>query len=239
MGRIRRFDGARIYNERWDGPCRDLFFYLLGVEADNFGLLRENIAKFGAAIGLPARKVRDRIEVLVGEEVLLRYEVGTDSYCAFPKWQNYQRLRFPGTPTCPLPPPPIFAMLSRDTRELFAKYGGEAAAAVMRVVAVAVDVAVDGTLTGTAVPHEQATNYFLDRLRKKHGMEEPEFPHARAMAFFAKRVSKGDTMQDFTDTIDQFFDEYIREKSAARFSHFQSVYNELGAEVLQKRRKTK
>lgn len=237
MGRIRRFDGARIYNERWDGPCRDLFFYLVGVEADNFGLLRENAGKFAAAIGLSPAKVRERLELLVGEEVLLRYDVGADSYCCFTKWQDYQRLRFPGTPTCPIPPPPVFAHLSGDTRELFATYGGEAAAAVLRVVAVAVDVAVDGTLKGTAVPHKSATNYFLERLRKKHGMEEPDFPLARSMAFFAKRVSKGDTAQDFKDTIDQFFDDYIRSKSAARFSHFQSVYNELAAEVLEKRDK--
>ena len=64
MGRIRRFDGARIYNERWDGPCRDLFFYLVGVEADNFGLLRENAGKFAAAIGLSPAKVRERLELL-------------------------------------------------------------------------------------------------------------------------------------------------------------------------------
>jgi len=50
-------------------------------------------------------------------------------------------------------------------------------------------------------------------------------------------VEAEDTLQDLKDTIDEFFDRYIRgDKSAANFGHYQRVYNALCIAV-QKRRK--
>ena len=247
MPRIRRFDGSKIYNESWDGPCRDVFFYLIGVASDNYGLLKEEPAAWAGTLHMSPSKVRERIDYLVGQEVFYRYSDGEQGYLASKKWQDYQKVKYPGFPACPVPPPNILGKLSPKTQELFLTFAGSlpedggndsAASRARAAVSFLEGSFLEGSTDGSASvgnPVEQAKNYYLERLGKHTGMEEPEFPHARASGFFSRRVGKGDTFGDFKGTIDYFFDEYIKgDKSAARFGHYQDVYNHLASVVLKR-----
>lgn len=233
MARRRTFDGRRVYNESWDTVTRDVFFYALGVAADNFGMFKENAQSLAGEIGLSLPKVRQCLDYLVGEEVLLRYQLDGDSYLVFRKWQDYQKINYTGAPSCPLPPPDVFGKLSKKTRELFAKASEEN----VRAVAVAVAIAIDSGADAPAVnPKQAAIAYYFERLQRHTGLESPEFPGGQAAGFFTRRLRKGDTLQDLKTTTDEFFDRYIRgDKSAGNFGHYQRVYNALCIAV-QKRR---
>ncbi len=231
MARRRTFDGRKVYNEAWSRHTRDVFFYCLGVAADNFGMFKENPQVMAGEIAISLRQVRQGLDCLVGEEVLLRFGSDDDSYLIFRKWQDYQKLHHTGAPSCPIPPPDIFAKLSENTQELFQKLEGESA----RAVAVAVASATEADASAVN-PKQDAIAYFFGRLQKHTGLESPEFPGGQAAGFFTRRLRKGDVLQDLTDTIDEFFDRYIRgEKSAANFGHYQRVFNALCIAV-QKRR---
>jgi hypothetical protein len=132
-------DGPSIYNESWDSPTRDVFLWLLLVGADNYGLQRERPRRVAEATGLPLRRVTAALDTLSVQEVILRYADGETVYLAIRRWQDFQRVSYPGRPTCVLPPPEVLGKLSEDTRKLFE----ESAEKFPRAVAVAVDVAVD------------------------------------------------------------------------------------------------
>jgi len=233
VARRRTFDGTKIYNEAWDGATRDVFFYLLGVAADNYGMMKENAALVASVLGTTARRAQGAIDYLVGEEVLLRYGSDGDAYLIFRNWQDYQKIKYTGTPSCPLPPPDIFGKLSGKTRENFGNLAGGNGRAV--AVADAVDTVAKATVPN---PKQAAIDYFLRRLQKHTGLAAPEFPGGQAAGFFTRRLRKGDTLEDLQDTIDEFFDRYIRgEKSAGNFGHYQRVYNALCIAVQKRRQK--
>jgi len=82
----------------------------------------------------------------------------------------------------------------------------------------------------------EARAYFFGRLQKHTRLEQPEFPFARAGAFFKQRLTKGDDLSDLTETVDYFFDKYIRgDLSAANFAHYQRQYNALALAVQKQR----
>jgi len=235
VARRRTFDGSKIYNEAWDGATRDVFFYLLGVAADNYGLMKENAAAVASVLGMSARRVQRGLDYLVGEEVLLRYGDNGTRYLVFRKWQEYQRVKYAGTPSCPLPPPEVFRKLSEETRELLRPHVGKASLENGRAVAVAV--AVDSEAEASVRnPKQVAIDHFFERLQRHTGLASPEFPGGQAAGFFTRRLRKGDTLDDLRDTIDEFFDRYIcGEQSAGNFAHYQRAYNALCIAV-QKRR---
>jgi len=236
MARLRRFDCTKIYNESWDGPTRDVFFYLCGVAADNYGLLKESPELIAAALHLSPAKVRDRLGILMGQEVVIRYGDGEQPYLAFRKWQDYQSVKYPGYPACPIPPPEMLGKLSPKTQELFQRFLGNLPRNSSPLVAVAGCLPPYG---GPKSPVQAAVNHYLERLRKKTRMESPEFPFGRASAFFARRIGKGDTYEDLQATIDYFFDEWITDASAASFPHYQAKYNALAAGAITKKGKEK
>jgi hypothetical protein len=235
VARRRTFDGTKIYNEAWEGATRDVFFYLLGVAADNFGMLKENAGLVASVLGISARRGQQSIDYLVGEEVLLRYGDNGSPYLIFRKWQDYQKVKYPGSPSCPLPPPHILGKLSRKSREHLLGQLGSDSGENGRAVAVAV--ADDSEAHASAPNPKQASiEHFFRRLQQHTGLEAPEFPGGQAAGFFTRRLRKGDTLEDLRETIDEFFDGYIKgDKSAANFAHYQRVYNALCIAV-QKRR---
>ena len=81
-----------------------------------------------------------------------------------------------------------------------------------------------------------AIDYYYGRLQKYTGAAEPEFPGGQAAAFFTRRILKGDTSDDFREATDLFFNERIREKSAANFSLFQRAYNAFLKEIIERHR---
>jgi len=236
MARLRRFDCTKIYNESWDGPTRDIFFYLCGVAADNYGLLKEAPELIAAALHLSPAKVRDRLGILMGQEVVIRYSDGQQPFLAFRKWQDYQSVKYPGYPACPIPPLDILGKLSPKTQELFQRFVGSLPRNSSSLVAVAVALP---TYVGPKSPVQAAVNHYLERLRRKTRMESPEFPYGQANAFFARRIRQGDTYEDLQATIDYFFDHWITDASAASYTHYQSKYNALAAGAITKKGKEK
>lgn len=236
MPRIRRFDASKIYNEPWTAVCRDVLFFLIGVVADNYGLVKESVPSWAASLGVSPKRVQEAIDYLVGQEVFIPYSDGEQGFLATRKWQDYQKVKYPGFPACPVPPPQLLGKLSPETQELFRKLLGKVATKDGTAVAVSF---LEGSTDANASaenPVEAAKNYYLHRLVGHTKLESPEFPYARASGFFGRRSRLGDTAQDFRDTIDEFFDHYIRgDKSAANFGHYQRQYNALCIAV-QKRR---
>ena len=236
MPRIRRFDCSKIYKEPWNSQCRDLVFYLIGVESDNYGLLKDTVPAWSATLGLPRSKIQNHLDYLLGQEVFFRYSDGSQGYLATRKWQDYQKVKYPGFPECPVPPPNILGRLSQETQELFTRLLGETSAKDGTAVAGGFLEGCTDANASAVNPVEAGKNYYLDRLRKHTGLESPEFPFGQASGFFARRVRLGDDYEDLKDTIDEFFDRYIRgDKSAGNFGHYQRVYNALCIAV-QKRR---
>lgn len=223
-----------IFAEGWDGLQIVLFVYLLD-RADAWGLVHERPEVFSVALGHPEvpfsrDDVRQRLDALVAAKALLRYEKGGQHYLAIRRFQDHQgRKYFPKRgPNCPIPPVAIIRKLSEKTRRSFGKCAGQLSGEV--AVAVAVEVK-------RSEEKQQAAEYFHERLQNHLGLHAPEFPWERAKVFFARRLSPGfgDTLQDLKETTDIFFDDYIREKSAANFGHYQRVYNALGAMLRERR----
>ena len=199
-------------------------------------MLKDTLSAWSATLGIPRAKLQNRLDYLVGQEVFFRYSDGTQGYLATRKWQNYQKVKYPGFPECPVPPPMILGRLSQETQELFARLLGETSAKSGLSVAGSFLEGCTDANASAVNPIEAGKNYYLGRLRKHSTLEEPEFPYGQASGFFARRTRLGDTYQDFKDTIDEFFDHYIRgDKSAGNFGHYQRVYNALCSAV-QKRR---
>jgi hypothetical protein len=85
---------------------------------------------------------------------------------------------------------------------------------------------------------QAAIDYFFGRLQRHTGLERPVFSGGQAARFFSSRLEAGDTSDDFTETIDEFFDHRIRgEHSAANFSLYQRAYNALCIAVQKRRRR--
>lgn len=86
---------------------------------------------------------------------------------------------------------------------------------------------------------QAAIDYFFGRLQRHTGLERPVFSGGQAARFFSSRLTAGDTLDDFRETIDEFFDRRIRgEHSAANFSLYQRAYNALCIAVQKRRRRT-
>jgi hypothetical protein len=68
-------------------------------------------------------------------------------------------------------------------------------------------------------------DYFFEKLQQHTKLDKPEYPWARAAGFFAERLKKGDDLPYLQGLIDYFFSDYIRERSAGNFAHFQGKFN--------------
>jgi len=222
-----------VYNEPWDGIQRDLLIYLICKEANAWGLLVEQPKVWAAALGYRQVEVLARLDALASQEVLLRYSVDGGDYLAFRKWQDHQSIRhFPKKGTnVPCPPLDVFENLSAKTRSNFRIIADSLPAPVAVAVAV-------GSDTNVSADVRAAQDYFFSRLQDHTTLAKPVFSWGQSGRFLKQRlVEAEDTLQDLKDTIDEFFDRYIRgDKSAANFGHYQRVYNALCIAV-QKRRK--
>lgn len=231
MARIRRFDGTKIYNEGWDSKTRDVLFYLIGVLADNYGLFPAGVAGVAERLGIDAHAVQDRVDILIEAQVLIPYQDEGRHFFAFRKWQDYQSVKYPGMPSCPIPSDETLGNLSDASREALLRIRGKLSGASGKKPRPAVVVAVaDGKPLANArgvSAVKIGIDYFFERLQRHLGMERPVFPFGRAGRFLRERVeSADDTAEDFRDLIDWFFDKRIRgDKSSANWSLFESAYN--------------
>jgi hypothetical protein len=231
VARIRRFDGSKIYNESWDSLTRDVLFYLMGVLADNYGLFPAGLAGIAEKLGIDAHAVQDRLDILIETQVLIPYEDDGRHFYAFRRWQDYQHVKYPGMPACPIPPDNILPNLSTASREALlsirGKLSGASGKKSPRAVVVVVDTGIPAANASGVSPVKTGVDYFYQRLQKHLGLERPVFPFGRAGRFLRERVeAANDTAEDFRDVMDWFFDKRIRgDHSSANWSLFESAYN--------------
>lgn len=246
VARIRRFDGTKIYNEGWDSQTRDVLFYLMGVMADNYGLFPAAVAGVAERLGLDSHIVQDRLDILAEAQVIIPYEDEGRQFFAFRKWQDYQQVRYPGMPACPIPRDEILANLSPLSRQCLQQIRGKISGASGKksqtVVAVTTDTGKPSANAEGVSPVKKGVDYFYQRLQKHLNMERPVFPYGRAGRFLKERVEAADdTFEDFKDLMDWFFEKRIRgDKSSANWSLFESAYNAglLAVDRERKRRET-
>jgi hypothetical protein len=222
-----------IYDEAWDGIQRDLFVYLVLKAANPWGLFVQQPKVWAAALRHQVPTIVKRLDALISQEVLLRYHVDGGTYLAFRKWQDHQGIRhFPRKGSnVPCPSADVFQLLSEKTQQNFRIIADSLPAPVAVAVAV-------GSDTNVSVDVRAAQDYFFGRLQTHTGLEKPVFSWGQSGRFFKGRMQEADdTLQDFKDTIDEFFDRYIRgDKSAGNFGHYQRVYNALCIAVQKRRR---
>lgn len=244
MARIRRFDGTKVYNEAWDSATRDVLFYLIGVVADNYGFFPAGVQSIAEKLGLDPHVVQDRLDVLLEASVFIPYEANGCSFYAVRRWQDYQQVKYPGKPACPIPSDDILGKLSPLSQEGIQRYlntlspNGDAKPRP----AVAVAVAVVGNANAFPSPAETdlpasqwALRYFYWRLQRHTNLPKPVMPFGRAGHFLKTRESEEDA-EDFRALIDEFFEHRIRgDKSSANWSLFESAYNALCIQVQKKR----
>lgn len=198
---------------------------------------------------------------------IVTWSVEGQRFLAVRKHQDYQRVRLPSNADCPCPPRSVLQKLSEPTRTLitgnlqkFTSFSGnefapeseeegeeegelegeaEGRTASAREKAKPTKRAKQsaGPREALADAQQAAIDYFLGRLQRHTGLERPVFSGGQAARFFSQRLKAGDTLDDFRETVDEFFDHRIRgEHSAANFSLYQRSYNALCIAVQKRRR---
>jgi hypothetical protein len=194
---------------------------------------------------------------------IVTWTVDGQRFLAVRKHQDYQRVRLPSNADCPCPPGSVLQKLSEPTRILIAdnlqkftsftddgfapeaeeeaEQEGEAevntASARERAKPTKRVKRASNPQSSGADANQAAIDYFFGRLQRHTGLERPVFSGGQAARFFSSRLKAGDTLDDFTETIDEFFDRRIRgEHSAANFSLYQRAYNALCIAVQKRRR---
>lgn len=111
----RSFNGKKIFNEAWDNNTKLALFWLIS-NADGFGLQRKSPGQLADILQISKRASAECIEILIEQKVLIEYSDNGQSYLAFRKWQDYQKLRYAGMPSCPFPSMDIYEQLSSKTQ---------------------------------------------------------------------------------------------------------------------------
>lgn len=102
------------------------------LSADDAGVMRQSAltiqADNDALAKRPMKMVEKALLALVTIGLLISFEHQGRKYVCDPRWQDFQKVRWPKT-VHPLPPAEVLAQCSEDTRDLFAKIISKSASA--------------------------------------------------------------------------------------------------------------
>lgn len=99
----------------------------LRLLADDFGVvpLRLSILREDRGLnGTADADLADAIERVLAAGLFLRFEHQGEPFACDPRWQEFERIRWPRKTHWPAPPPETFAQLDKKTQKLFRSFHG-------------------------------------------------------------------------------------------------------------------
>ncbi len=114
----------RLYNESWGRLARDIMILLIVHRSDGVGMAPEEVGVYASMLAeqkdkpLPLAQVKRALAVLSeGEKPgIIRFQAGGAPYLIIRKFQEWQKIPYPVTPTCPYPPEDVLERLGPLTR---------------------------------------------------------------------------------------------------------------------------